>query len=240
MNILITGATSGIGQQLALDYVAQGDEVIVCGRNQQVLDELQARSPLLHSLALDVTNLKQCIKAFGQLPFVPDIWIFNAGVCEYIDNGELDSGLIKRVMDVNFFGVVHCLEAMIPYQAQGQQVVVVSSIAGELALPRAEAYGASKAAISYLTQALALDWERRGIALSLVMPGFVATPLTQKNTFSMPMMISVNEASQQIRQQLREGKRFIYLPKRFTTLLRLVAMLPYRWQQKLVQRWILS
>lgn len=240
MKILVTGATSGIGHQLTLDYAAQGHQVIACGRNPSALAQLESGSQQVHSVALDVTKLADCKAAFSQLPFVPELWIFNAGVCEYIDEGELDSALVRRVMDVNFFGVVHCLEAMMPYLTNGQQVVVVSSIAGELALPRAEAYGASKAAISYLTQSLALDWQRRGVVLSLVMPGFVATPLTDKNTFSMPMMISVEEASQHIRQQLSEGRRFIYLPRRFTTFLRLVALLPYRWQQKLVQRWILN
>lgn len=240
MNILVTGATSGIGQQLVLDYARQGHQVIACGRNPLALAALEAGNQQVHSIALDVTKLADCKMAFSQLPFVPDLWIFNAGVCEYIDEGELDSALVRRVMDVNFFGVVHCVEAMMPYLKEGQHVAVVSSIAGELALPRAEAYGASKAAISYLIKSLALDWHRRGVLLSLVMPGFVATPLTDKNDFSMPMMISVQEASQQIRQHLSARRRFIYLPKRFTTFLRLVALLPYGWQQKLVQRWILN
>jgi short-subunit dehydrogenase len=114
--------------------------------------------------------------------------------------------------------------------------VVVSSIAGELALPRAEAYGASKAAVTYLVRTLQLDWKNKGVAISCVFPGFVKTPLTDKNDFDMPMMVSVEEASNAIQNGIVKRSAYIYFPKRFTWTLRLVGILPYGLQTKLVTR----
>jgi NAD(P)-dependent dehydrogenase (short-subunit alcohol dehydrogenase family) len=132
-------------------------------------------------------------------------------------------------------GVVNCIEVCQHHFQAGHRLVIVGSIASELALPRAEAYGASKAAVSYFARSLALDLQPKGITVSVVFPGFVQTPLTDKNTFAMPMMISVDEASQAIRAQLSAGKESLYFPAGFTTILRLIACLPYRWQ-----RWLTS
>ena len=112
----------------------------------------------------------------------------------------------------------------------------MGSIASEVALPRAEAYGASKAAVSYLARALQVDLKPRGIDVSIIFPGFVQTPLTEKNTFEMPMLISTEQASQAIRSGLAKGKSHIYFPKRFTLILRLIGALPYRWQNALTSK----
>ncbi|ENM5932059.1 SDR family NAD(P)-dependent oxidoreductase, partial [Vibrio mimicus] len=109
-------------------------------------------------------------------------------------------------------------------------------IASELALPRAQAYGASKAAVAYLARTLQLDWHPLGIEVSTIFPGFVATPLTDRNTFAMPMIISVERAAQEIKTGLARGVSQLYFPKRFTWLIRLLGALPYAWQTRLVQR----
>lgn len=233
--VLITGATSGIGKKLAQDYAASGVDVIACGRNQAALDELAAYSPRISCLQFDVTDYEQTKKALAALPVIPSTWIFNAGDCEYLDHGVVDAKLVARVMNVNVMGVVNCIEGCQHHFQAGHRLVIVGSIASELALPRAEAYGASKAAVSYFARSLALDLQPKGITVSVVFPGFVQTPLTDKNTFAMPMMISVDEASQAIRTQLSAGKEYLYFPAGFTTILRLIACLPYRWQ-----RWLTS
>ncbi|NLS11459.1 SDR family NAD(P)-dependent oxidoreductase [Vibrio sp. SM6] len=234
--ILITGATSGIGHQLALDYANSGWRVIACGRNQTALKELSASHEHIDTRAFDVTELTQVHQALESLPWVPDVWLLNAGNCEYIDDGVMDAALFERVMKVNVIGLVYCLEAIQRHFLPGQQLVLVGSIASEMALPRAEAYGASKAAVSYLARTLAVDLAPKGITVSTVYPGFVDTPLTQKNDFSMPMMISVEQASAAIRQGIEQRKLAIYCPKRFTALLRLLALLPYRWQKALAAK----
>ncbi|MGC9423281.1 SDR family NAD(P)-dependent oxidoreductase [Vibrio sp.] len=235
--VLITGASSGIGRQLAQDYAQQGWQVIACGRNRAALEQLAADDGAIYPLVSDVTDRTETLNAFANLPFIPELWILNAGNCEYIDDGLMDTERLARVFAVNVFGVAICLEAIQSRLMKGHRVAIVGSIASELALPRAEAYGASKAAVGYLARSLALDWQNKGVAITTIFPGFVATPLTDKNNFPMPMMITVQQASKAIRIGLAKGKKNIYFPARFTWMIRLLALLPYRWQHQWV-KWL--
>ncbi|WP_154172104.1 SDR family oxidoreductase [Vibrio metoecus] len=234
--VFITGATSGIGKQLALDYAKQGWQVIACGRNQQVLDSLQTQYANIFALAFDVTDHLGTKAALAQLPCQPELWILNAGDCEYIDDGKMDVTLMARVFNINVLGVAAVIECIQPHLARGHRVAIVGSIASELALPRAEAYGTSKAAVAYLARTLQLDWRPLGIEVTTIFPGFVATPLTDRNTFAMPMIITVERAAQEIKAGLARGVSQLYFPKRFTWLIRLLGALPYAWQSRLVRR----
>ncbi|HHX8582264.1 TPA: SDR family oxidoreductase [Vibrio diabolicus] len=236
--ILITGATSGIGKQLALDYANSDWSVIACGRNKDVLAELGAASSNIHTLQFDVTNHEQTQHALSSLPFTPSTWVFNAGDCEYMDNGVVDAKLMARVMNVNVVGVANCVEGCQPHLDKGHRIVIVGSIASEVALPRAEAYGASKAAVSYFARTLAVDLKKKGIQVVTVFPGFVETPLTDKNDFEMPMIISTQQASNSIRKQLAANKSHIYFPARFTNILRFISLLPYSWQARLTAKFV--
>ena len=235
-SVLITGATSGIGRQLALDYANSGWKVIACGRNDVVLAELEDASKNISTLRFDVTQYEETLQTLSELPFIPDNWIFNAGDCEYMDDGVVDAKLMARVMNVNVVGVANCVEACQRRFERGQRVVIVGSIASEVALPRAEAYGASKAAVSYFARTLAVDLKKKGIKVVTVFPGFVETPLTDKNTFDMPMIVSVKQASSAIRKQLDANKSLIYFPARFTGILRFISLLPYSWQARLTAK----
>jgi short-subunit dehydrogenase len=234
--VLITGATSGIGEQLVKDYSAQGWQVIACGRNQEKLAQLESLDETVHALKFDVSDKEQTQQALSTLPALPDLWVFNAGSCEYIDEGVIDSDVMSRVMDINFHGVVRCIEAVQHQFAKGMRVAFVGSIASEVALTRSEAYGASKAALSYFARSYRNDIAHRGVAVSLIFPGFVKTPLTDKNDFDMPMLISVEEASKRIIEGLNRGKDYIYFPRRFTWILRVIGMLPYQWQTKITAK----
>ncbi|EGR4274016.1 SDR family oxidoreductase [Vibrio cholerae] len=234
--VFITGATSGIGKQLALDYAKQGWQVIACGRNQSVLDSLHTQYANIFPLAFDVTDHPGTKAALAQLPCQPELWILNAGDCEYIDDGKMDVTLMARVFNINVLGVAAVIEGIQPHLSRGHRVAIVGSIASELALPRAEAYGASKAAVAYLARTLQLDWRPLGIEVTTIFPGFVATPLTDRNTFAMPMIITVERAAQEIKAGLARGVSQLYFPKRFTWLIRLLGALPYAWQDRLVRR----
>lgn len=237
--VFITGASSGIGRQLALDYAQKGYYVIACGRNCEKLTELTEKFNTIYTAEFDTTDRKQIERAISCLDVTPDIWILNAGDCKYIDDGKIDADVIAQIMNVNFIGTVNCLEVIQASMKPGDQVVMTGSIASVLGLPRSEAYGASKAALHYLFRSLQQDWQDRNVKLSFIMPGFVRTPLTDKNTFPMPMCISVEEASQEIIRGIELEKAYIYFPKKFTWFIRLMSLVPFEWQRRIIS-WLVK
>ena len=223
--VLITGATSGIGKALCLLYQAKHWQVIACGRNEAVLDEL-AKLNNVSCLAFDLTDKAQMQAAFSPLPDL-DLVILNAGNCEYIDDAKgFDGELFARVINTNLVAVGHCLAILLGKLTRGGRLALMGSSASYLPFPRAEAYGASKAAISYLAKVLSIDLQPYGIAVSLINPGFVNTPLTAKNDFPMPMLITTEQAAESIFKGISKGKREIHFPIAFTGFLKLLAFLP--------------
>jgi len=225
VRILITGATSGIGRQLALDYVKDGHEVWAVGRNEKALAELSDKG--LNTARLDLENKTEALDWFGSMTPL-DCAILNAGSCEYVDLPEFDSELVRRVMRTNVESMAVSIEGVLPLLRKGDHphLVAVGSSAAYLPLPRAEAYGASKAAIEYMIRTLRVDLFRENIDVSLVCPGFVKTPLTDRNDFPMPFRISVEEASRQIRNGIEKRKLEIHFPKRFTYFLKMLSLVP--------------
>lgn len=221
--VLITGASSGIGQQLIKDYRAAGWETIACGRNASRL----ASSRATHSLVFDIEDRALVMTAADTLSAPIDLLILNAGTCEYIDDAlHFDSQLFSRVITTNLIGLAHCLEAFCPQLKRGGQLALIGSAATLLPFSRAEAYGASKAAVAYLADSLRVDLKAHQIDVSLVSPGFVDTPLTAKNTFSMPGMIGVEQASACIVKGLDQRRQTIRAPWLFNRLLGLLGALP--------------
>ncbi|WP_028583821.1 SDR family NAD(P)-dependent oxidoreductase [Desulfogranum mediterraneum] len=241
MRILITGATSGIGRALSLDYHRQGHELWAVGRNRAALAELESRG--IHVCRLDLRQREESLAWFSRLHdqgLGLDLAILNAGTCEYLDLPVFDSALVSRVMRANLDSMAVSIEGVLPLLRRGTrpQLVGVGSSAAYLPLPRAEAYGASKAAVAYLLESLRLDLYREGIAVSLVCPGFVQTPLTDRNDFPMPCRVSTARASRIIRRGIGRRQAEIHFPWRFTLLLKLGALLPGGWWCRLAQRMI--
>jgi NAD(P)-dependent dehydrogenase (short-subunit alcohol dehydrogenase family) len=230
-SILITGATSGIGLATALLADKQGYRVTACGRSQQKLDNLFTDTQI-ETLCFDVTDATATQEVLQNQ--VADIYLLNAGVCEYIDL-ELDIQLFKRVFDCNFFGVIHCLQAIQHNLHQGNHIVLVDSLARMLPFSRAEAYGASKAALYYLCKSLSVDWQSKGVRLQSVSPGFVETPMTDQNQFEMPMRISVEQAAVELLKGIEANETSIYFPKHFSWIMRVVQKLPTAIQNKVSQ-----
>lgn len=240
MNILITGSTSGIGRQLALDYLEAGHHVYCCGRNREALTQLSERYPdLAHTLTFDVQDLDSCAAALGDLPDL-DLVILNAGTCEYIDAERFDAESFARVMAINVQGVANCLQYTIDRIRPGGVLGLMGSSSSFLPLPRAEAYGASKAAIEYLARTLSVSLKHKGIHVSYIAPGFVETPLTDRNTFPMPMRVDVSYASRCIRDGLSRQRRTIHFPRLFTGLLSLLGKMPLGLQLFLVSKTLKS
>lgn len=241
--VLITGATSGIGKQLALNYAQQGWQVIACGRNATKLAQLQeqANTSTFKVLQFEITQRSQVLQTGQAIDKKIDLVILNAGTNRYIDNAvEFDSQLFEEVIQTNLLGMSYCLEAFTRHINSGGQLALVGSSAYLFPFTRAEAYGASKAAVAYLAQSLALDLKPQGITVSLIIPGFVETPLTDKNDFAMPMRISTEQAAKDIQRGLAQRLPLIGTPKLFTGILRMLHILPYRVQLFLGQRWVRS
>ena len=237
MRVLITGATSGIGKQLALDYHRDGHQVWALGRNQAVLDELSTEG--MQAVKLDLEDRSATLDWFATMTPV-DLAILNAGSCEYVNLPEFDSALVSRVMRTNVESMAVCIEGVLPLLRQGDKphLVGVGSSAAYVPLSRAEAYGASKAAIEYMIRTLRIDLVQEQIDVSLVCPGFVKTPLTDKNDFSMPFRLSAEDASTRIRRGIDKRKLEIHFPKRFTYLLKAFALIPESLWVKISQRMV--
>lgn len=240
--IWLIGATSGIGHQLASDLARQGHQVIISGRNSAILNELHLENPdHFFPLAVDVTLVdelqaaaQQIEETFGGL----DTVFYNAGSCIYVDVKQFTHDAFERVFQVNVMGLVYALEAALPLLRRGNNpyIVGMSSSAAFVALPRAEAYGASKAAVQYLMDSLRVDLSAEGIDVSTVFPGFVKTPLTDLNDFPMPFLIDVRQASASILKGMESREHNIHFPKRFTYFLKLLGNLPSVLKTKLVEQ----
>lgn len=225
MNILITGASSGLGLQLAQDYLCDKHQVYVCGRTIEKLTT-HFQSQDAHLLAFDTRNLSQTNTALTSVDSL-DLLILNAGTCRYVDDPmHFEPSLFPEVFSTNLLGTVNVLTACLPKMKSGAQIIFIGSAASRLPLPRAEAYGASKAALDYLVQTLQITLASKGIACSLVQPGFIDTPLTQKNDFPMPWLISVCDASKKIRMGIQSRRRLIRFPWSLHFCLTILSLLP--------------
>lgn len=240
--VWIIGASSGIGAALASALLAQGAQVALSSRGVSGLARVAAgHGAAALVLPLDVTDaaaaapaLRQVVSAWGGI----DLVVWCAGSHHPVRAWELDAADARRLVDVNLNGVINGLPAVVArlLQQNAGGIAIVSSIAGYGGLPTALVYGATKAALINLAETLYLDLAPRGIAVYLINPGFVKTPLTDKNTFRMPALISADEAAREIIAGFARGSFEIHFPRRFTLWLKLLRLLPYRWYFALVRR----
>jgi NAD(P)-dependent dehydrogenase (short-subunit alcohol dehydrogenase family) len=242
LRIWVIGASSGIGAGLAQALWARGSRVAVSARRGAELEQLTAaHGPAALALPLDVTDpsavqpaLDRIIAAWGGV----DLVVLCAGTHQPVRAWALETGAARRLFEINLHGVIHCLPPLVTrlQQQGGGGIAVVSSVAGYGGLPTSLIYGASKAALNNLTETLYLDLAPRGIGVYLVCPGFVKTPLTDRNEFPMPALISVEAAAEAMIAGFERGDFEIHFPKRFTRLLKLLRLLPYRCYFALVRR----
>ena len=192
----ITGASSGIGLELARLLDGKVTHLAVSARSQDKLSKLAA----------------QC----------------NAGVWQLMDVAELDLKAIRTGIEVNYMGVVHAINALLPGMlARGAgQIAIVASVAGYRGLPRSAAYGPTKAALINLAETLRTELAPRGITVSVVNPGFVDTPMTRDNPFPMPNIISAKDAAQSLLAGLERRKYEIIFPRAFVFAMKLLRLLP--------------
>jgi len=236
MIIWITGASSGIGAEVARQYVAAGHTVCLSARNATALENLAAdwasQPGAAHVFPLDVTDPEASTGVYADIcgsVGVPDLVILNAGTHKENPVAEFDRHAYQRIMNINYMGVVNCMQAVVPacIERRAGHIAVVSSVAGYRGLPNASAYGASKAALINMCEALQPELANYDVRLRLINPGFVRTPLTDLNDFHMPFLMEVEDAAQAMIARL-EGRHFeITFPRRFTWILKCLRMLPY-------------
>lgn len=230
--VWITGASTGIGRQLALDYARQGALVAVSARSSGTLAEIAALVPGIKPYPLDITDraaTNATVAAIERDLGPIDLAILNAGVWHLMGARDLDAGKVADAMAVNYLGNVYALEGLIPPMRarRSGHIALVASVAGFIGLPRSLAYGPTKAALISLAETLKPDLDRDGVTISVVNPGFVDTPMTKTNPFPMPFIMTVEAASRRIVAGLERRRFDISFPFPMVRMLRGAQKLPY-------------
>ncbi|MFT3931911.1 MAG: SDR family NAD(P)-dependent oxidoreductase [Spongiibacteraceae bacterium] len=232
--IWITGASSGIGAALAVELASQNNRIIISARSSERLNAIAAKHANIETLIFDITDrhsLDTVRDALHARVHHFDRVIFNAGTCEYLDIDAPDWSLPERVMTTNYFGLVNSLAVSFDLlkRAAHPHLIGIGSQATRAPFPRAEAYGASKAAIGYFLESLRLDVAHLNIDVTHILPGFVDTPLTRKNDFPMPFIVTAENAAQRILAAI-EARPFEYaFPRRLSASLWLARHCPKWW-----------
>lgn len=238
LKVFITGASSGIGEALAVYYAAQGATLGLAARRSEFLEALNQRlggqhacyaldvsdAPALHAAATDF------IARFG----APDIIIANAGVSAgTLTEFEEDLDVFRRVMDTNVFGMAATFAPFIPAMKavagdgrKMQRLVGIASVAGIRGLPGAEAYSASKAAaVSYL-ESLRLEMRPYGIKVVTIAPGYIETPMTEINPYKMPFLLPVDQAASRFAAVIARGTSYAVIPWPMGVVAKILRALP--------------
>ncbi|MDR7095241.1 NAD(P)-dependent dehydrogenase (short-subunit alcohol dehydrogenase family) [Hydrogenophaga laconesensis] len=245
LRVWLVGASSGIGEATASALHARGAQVLVSARNAAALDTFVAAHPAVHGAAaqawpLDVTDAAAVAHTARQILLQGpiDLVLYCAGHYHEMRATSMDLADLQRHMDINYTGALHVLDATVPAMLLrgGGHISLISSVAGFRGLPKSLAYGPTKAALTHLAETLYLDLRPQGLGVSVVHPGFVRTPLTARNGFDMPALITPAQAAQSMLAGWQQGAFDIHYPKRFTRWMKLLRLLPYRVYFPVVRR----
>jgi len=230
--IWITGASTGLGRALALSFAKDGVTVAASARSAEKLAELAAADPRIKPYPLDVTDreaVQRTVAAIEATVGPIDLAVLNAGLWHNMASSQFDTDKIVEALSVNYLGIVYALEGLIPrMRGRGAgHLALMASVAGYMGLPRGIAYNPTKAAAISLAESLHDDLARFGIAVSVINPGFVDTPMTAVNTFPMPWIMPVEAAVGHIRRGLDKRRFEIAFPWQMVLFLKLARLVPY-------------
>lgn len=230
--VWVTGASAGIGKAVVEAYVREGALVAATARPGDKLEALARAHDQVLAFPADITDaaaIRAIVPAIEERMGPIDRAILNAGTHHPVDAKDFKAADLEALLRINLTGTANCLEVLIgPMTARRKgQIAVVSSIAGYTGLPTSAYYGASKAALFNMCEALKFDLDTAGVDLRVVAPGFVRTPLTDKNDFPMPFLMEPEAAAAAMLRGLR-GKSFeVTFPRRFAYMLKVLRLLPY-------------
>ncbi len=241
--IVITGASSGIGEAIALDYARPGAALALTGRDSERLETVasacRAKGATVFAETIDVTERERFadwLKAFDDAHPV-DLILANAGISVDKDNSSIDDfAVIRRTFDVNVFGVLNTVEPLLDRMIARRrgQIAVVSSLAGFIGLPYSASYNASKAAVRVWGESLRYVLKKHGIGVSVICPGFVVSRMTANAPFPMPFLMSSARASAIIRRGLANDRARIAFPIGTKAAVWLGSVLPGGWTARLM------
>ncbi|HKN08083.1 MAG TPA: SDR family NAD(P)-dependent oxidoreductase [Pseudomonadota bacterium] len=239
--VWIIGASTGIGAATARRLLAEGARVAISARRAERLAEVAGGHANALIEPLDFTAGAQVTAAWQRIRAAwggSDLVLIVAGTHAEIRAWELTEQNATALLETNLHAVIKTTAVVLPaLLAQGRGAIgIVSSVAGYRGLPKALIYGASKAALINFAETLYLDLHGKGLGVYLINPGFVKTPLTDKNEFRMPHLITAEEAATAILAGLAGGEFEIDFPKAFTRQLKLLRVLPYRWYFALIRK----
>ena len=240
--IWITGASSGIGKSLALRFANEGWQVAASARRENLLNEISRSNKNIFSFPLDVTDSEKCKDVFNKIreKFNEiDISVFCTGIHDPSSEKKFDLESIRKIMNVNFFGTINSVNAVYDYyrEKKSGHISIVASVAGYRGLPAGGAYCASKAALTNYAESLYFDMKRFNIRVSVVSPGFIKTPMTDQNDFTMPMIKSAEFAAEEMFKGLTKSNSFeIHFPKQFTYLMKILKIMPNWLYLKIVKK----
>ena len=235
--VWLIGASSGIGAALARELAGRGARLALSARDARKLQ----RSALTGALPVpcDVTDTdsltearKTVLAALGGI----DLVVYLAGDYVPMRADNFNLAVAEQIINVNFIAAMHVAAAVLPDLRPGGGIAFVASVAGYRGLPKALCYGPGKAALIHFAEVLHIDLAPKGIGVWVINPGFVATPLTAKNDFAMPALQTPEQAANATVEGFKSANFEIHFPKRFTRLMKLLAILPYRWYFPLIRR----
>ena len=231
--VWITGGGTGIGKSVAEQLADLGHNVIISGRRLQNLNKVRLYdSKRITVKVLDICSAKDCRKVvksidskFGSI----DLVILNAATYNpgKINFNNLES--ITSILNINLMGQINCLSTILPIMKRQKHghIVFMSSPAGYRGLPNSGLYGVTKSALTFLSESLYLELERNNIKVQVVNPGFIKTPMTDKNDFKMPFIMSSKEAATRLIKGLDIDTFEISFPKRLIIPMKILQLLPY-------------
>lgn len=230
--IWITGASSGIGKALAIKFATEGWQVAASARRVNLLQDLHNSYANIHPFPLDVIDLENSKKVFDKIidKFNEiNLCVFSTGTYDPKAEREINVKEIQNVFNVNFFGTLNCIKSVENYfkNKRNGHIAIVSSLVGYRGLPNSTGYTPSKAALNNLTEGLYFDFKRYDVRISLITPGFIKTPMTDKNTFKMPFLRTPEFAADKIFNGLVKKNSFeISFPFQISIILKLLRILP--------------
>lgn len=234
--ILLTGASSGIGEGIAFAMAAKGARIGLLARRAEMLEDLARRcidaGGQAIALAADVVDANAVAAAANTLrsTFGPiDIMIANAGIGgNNAETRDLMPDAVKKVIDINLLGAANALHAVLPQMLErgSGQLVAISSLAGFRGLPKSAAYSASKAGMTAFFESVRLDVQHRGVDVTIIQPGFIKTPLTAGRESKMPFLMELNDAVPHFLDAIERKKKFAAFPWQLATIVRLGKVMP--------------